>query len=125
MKIPFGLLFSFDGVNMGCDSNEYKDPNKLQIPNNEGVLEQLDHFQLPRVDIDLGEKILLSRPVGIASTVKIRAVFYIFCFYNFGSLREASVPQIAFRSPSSEAVIGIPVPSVEKSTNPSGDKSGR
>ena len=123
MKIPFGLLFSFDGVNMGCDSNEYKDPNKLQIPNNAGVLEQLDHFQLPRVDIDLGKKILFRVPWGLL--VQIRAVFYIFCFYNFGSLREASVPQIAFRSPSSEAVIGIPVPSVDKSTNPSGDKSGR
>ena len=77
MKIPFGLLFSFDGVNMGCDSNEYKDPNKLQIPNNAGVLEQLDHFQLPRVDIDLGEKILISRPVGIASSDKGRFLHFL------------------------------------------------
>ena len=74
-------------------------------------------------NLDFGEKKLFRVPWGLL--VQIRAVFYIFCFYNFGSLREASVPQIAFRSPSSEVVIGIPVPSVEKSTNPSGDKSGR
>ena len=82
-----------------------------------GVLYQFDHFQLPRVDIDLGKKCCFA---GLGC-------FFLtfFCFYNFGSLREAGVPQIAFRSPSSEVVIGIPVPSVDKSTNPSGDKSGR
>ena len=82
-------------VNLGCDPNEYKHSNKLQIPNNKGLLYQFDHFQPPRVDSDL-EKFL--RPMGIASTYK-SWFFTFFCFYNFGSLREASVPQIAEEAP--------------------------
>ena len=88
------------------------------------------NFHFDYLIISLRKSCSSSRPVGIERTDKgcpSQLFRYLFCVFlhNFGSFREASVPQIAFRSPSSEVVIGIPVPSVEKSTNPSGDKSGR
>ena len=71
------------------------------------------NFHFDYLIISLRKSCSSSRPVGIERTDKgcpSQLFRYLFCVFlhNFGSFREASVPQIAFRSPSSEVVIGVP-----------------